>query len=620
LIKIDDMTKSTGEGLGKDIMWEGGQLRHCSKEKYVEQVCVASAALSEVVKKYPWFVTLLKRACLGKLALNSSVSTKLECIDEYEAEIIGNNLMPCLKSRKITRAGIDLWRLQNRAIGELFQEFPWTKNMFNAIAGGVTKTAPWGMMFRLVVGTATSTIDLFTDIFVTYMFWSTGKRAYFVASLSSLVFSVVLSLNIVYVQNRGSSTQVILKECIPVLLGLKPTLDAYRVASGETIRTGATMDTYLELSAVKACELFTESIPGAIIQTMALLTTDDISRASCMSLAASALSTGFISATISYDFDTDPMHRERSPEFYGFVPQNATRRSIVFGTIVLFSATTLIIRCLAIVLFGLIGIGWAFMFLILDLSLFLFVKIARDDFWYWVPLGGKAEIFSSLSVRIVGKVVCDFTSIVQLRHPNEVGGASWTFGTLLTLASLPLAISVYIMQGGEANVQSKAIFCAKVLIPSSLSMLLLFFVIINRKYLNTFISTETARAMTIRHFRTFEDEFKADAVLLKSFKIWCPIEKEVKAWVEVNWNRWEEKRPKWLTDAVKEKIPLKYIPNPKKRVKEGIRRASLKENGGQIPKRRETKLIQPESHKAGYEYEYNDLSNSQMSLNSSEGV
>ena len=41
-----------------------------------------SLALREVVEKYPWFVTLLKRARLGELAMNNPVSTKLECLEE----------------------------------------------------------------------------------------------------------------------------------------------------------------------------------------------------------------------------------------------------------------------------------------------------------------------------------------------------------------------------------------------------------------------------------------------------------------------------------------------------------------------------------------------------------
>jgi hypothetical protein len=88
-------------------------------------------------------------------------------VDEKKARVIGNNLMPCLKSRKVIKAGVDMWRLQNRAVGELFEEFPWLEGMFVEIGKGVVKAAPWGMMFRVTVGAITSIFDLLTDVYVT---------------------------------------------------------------------------------------------------------------------------------------------------------------------------------------------------------------------------------------------------------------------------------------------------------------------------------------------------------------------------------------------------------------------------------------------------------------------
>ena len=65
---------------------------------------------------------------------------------------MGKNLTPCLRSRKLIAAGVDQWRQQNRAVGELFREFPWIESMFVALGEGVVKTAPWGLMFRVCFG------------------------------------------------------------------------------------------------------------------------------------------------------------------------------------------------------------------------------------------------------------------------------------------------------------------------------------------------------------------------------------------------------------------------------------------------------------------------------------
>lgn len=172
---------------------------------------------------------------------------------------------------------------------------------------------------------------------------------------------------------------------------------------------------------------------------------------------ASALSVGFISASISYDFDTDPDKRRNAPNFYGFIPASARKRSLVFITMLLLSGLLLIVKCLTIVLFGLAG-GKTLIFAYIgaDLALYFIVKILRGDFWYWMPFGGLAEVFSSSFIRLIVKTLTDFTLIVQFRHPNEIGGAYWTFGLFLTTASLPFAISVYGQKVGKDMVYEEA--------------------------------------------------------------------------------------------------------------------------------------------------------------------
>ena len=73
--------------------------------------------------------------------------------------------------------------------------------------------------------------------------------------------------------------------------------------------------------------MFAEAIPGVIIQLSAILSAGVASPAAIVSLAISALTAGFTSATISFDMDTDTMQRKNNPEFYGFVPDSARRRT-----------------------------------------------------------------------------------------------------------------------------------------------------------------------------------------------------------------------------------------------------------------------------------------------------
>jgi hypothetical protein len=521
---------------------------------------------------------LLKRARLCEYNFNSSVSTKLECVEEKEARVIGNNLMPCLKSRKVIHAGVDMWRLQNRAIGELFEEFPWMEGMFVEIGKGVVKGAPWGMLWRVTVGAVTSIFDLLTDVYVTYMFWSDKKYGYFKASLASLAVSIGLQMLAVGVQNRRLGMKRVGWELIPILLGYKPAVDAYRVATGAKQEVGVVIDPMTEMTSMKVIEMFSEAIPGVIIQLMAIVTSDkDVGTSAWLSVAVSAITTGFASATISYDWDTDPAKREYAPDFYGYIPANTSKRTLVFASMLLFTAGMLLIRCMTIVLLGLMGGNWAFLYVGADLGLYLLVKILRGDFWYWMPLEGKMEIMNSIIFRVMVKIIVDFTSIAHFRHPNEVGGAYWLFGLLLTMVSLPVSIYIYLfspyVDDSPINIAS---FMVKYIIPITTICLAVFFFNIESKYLHTFWSTQRSKDMSMAYFLEGEsDEIKLE-VFGCSRHHWFSIEGELKRWIESNWAKWEEEQPEWFTDVNKATVPVEFIPGDgDARRRESVRRASV---------------------------------------------
>ena len=67
-----------------------------------------------------------------------------------------------------------------------------------------------------------------------------------------------------------------------------------------------------------------------------------------------------------------------------------------------------------------------------ELSLYLLYKIVTRDFLYWPTIYGPIGIFVAFLSRIGVKIVCDFTAVVQLRHPQEIGGAYWVFNMFLT--------------------------------------------------------------------------------------------------------------------------------------------------------------------------------------------
>jgi hypothetical protein len=202
------------------------------------------------------------------------------------------------------------------------------------------------------------------------------------------------------------------------------------------------------------------------------------------------------------------------------------------------------------------------------------VKLLRDDFWYWFPAGGYTEIATSFLFRLIVKIVTDFTSLVQFRHPNEVGGAYWLFGFLMTMGSLPITtILVESLGNAERGIQL-ARTIVMFLIPFALLCAFLFVLTIDKKYLPTFYGVQKGNELTIMSFRNGTDDVKAKYTFKYSKKHWKTIEGEVKAWVEANWERWVEEKPDWFDKAMRARVPVEYIPESgNARRRESVRRA-----------------------------------------------
>jgi hypothetical protein len=433
-----------------------------------------------------------------------------------------------------------------------------------------------GLKARVAVGAATSMLDLVTDVYVTHNFFSDRKYGYFKASLASLAVSIAIQMLFVWGLNRKFGMTRVLREWIPILLGYKPAVDAYRVAIGAKQEVGTAVTPMFEMTAMKNVEMFAEAIPGVIIQLTAIVTSDkEVGFSAWLSLAVSAITTGFASATISYDWDTDPAKREDIPAFYGYIPAKASKRTVVFLSMLLLSAGMLLIRCTTIVLLGLMGGSWAFLYIGADLGLYLLVKILRGDFWYWIPLGENIEIVSSILLRVMTKIIVDFTSIAQFRHPNEVGGAYWLFGLMLTMGSLP--VSIYV---ASPYVDEKTINIAwtmvKMFLPSSGLCLIIFFLNIKRKYWHTFWSTQRSKDASMAWFLEGESDNIKIQVFRHSKHHWVSIEREIRKWIELNWVEWDEEKPEWFTDLIKSRVPVEFIQvDGDARRKESVRRASV---------------------------------------------
>jgi hypothetical protein len=160
-----------------------------------------------------------------------------------------------------------------------------------------------------------------------------------------------------------------------------------------------------------------ESIPSSLVQIYAFLLSSQRSASLVASIIVSIATVAFGSTTMCFDFDLDPERRIHTPDFYGYVPTKSGQRSLVFYSMLLFSACHILLRFLGI---GMIAVVFSPMITAAilggDMAFFMIFKLARDDMRYWVRLDGALSWISSVVVRFVVKLMVDFTVMVQLRR------------------------------------------------------------------------------------------------------------------------------------------------------------------------------------------------------------
>jgi len=94
---------------------------------------------------------------------------------------------------------------------------------------------------------------------------------------------------------------VLAKEALIVLTGMKPAVDCRRVCAGQEMEEHHIFDQKTELVCTKCAEMLAESIPGSVLQLYVLLKVRNVSRATVGSVVVSAVTTGFTSASISFE-------------------------------------------------------------------------------------------------------------------------------------------------------------------------------------------------------------------------------------------------------------------------------------------------------------------------------
>ena len=143
----------------------------------------------------------------NKLTSIAIVETKAECTGVLGGRAIGRSLAISLATNLTAKTGVDEWMHQFPALKELDLVYEWFRPFVEVIGFQLVREVGWGVKTKLVLAATTSAIDLITDVYVTYMFWNSGRTGYFIGQFLMLASCIALQVGVVAAQVRKGSKE-----------------------------------------------------------------------------------------------------------------------------------------------------------------------------------------------------------------------------------------------------------------------------------------------------------------------------------------------------------------------------------------------------------------------------
>ena len=515
-------------------------------------------------------------------------------------------------------------RSPKMAAAEFFEAFPvlakitqdcvWFRPMIDVMSARIMKVS-LKTRARLVGRFALCLFDFVSDIYIMTVYIQAGRVPSALGILACQFVNCAVQCLTVTVANAHLGMGAVFREILIVLSFMKPVVDSWRLASGYE-KPGAPFDTQVELFACKVryvyltvaaaaefphalwvssaprtymsemaalprthgthsragvplrtvglfavqiIDMSSKALPSAVIQLHYLVSYGGWTNwISLLSILSQWLVVAYECNRLTVAFDHHVEGKKVHPAFYGFIPRGPFKTKMSRAFLFFFSLTMTVERTLAIAMLSGIGSEWAAGWFIAELGLYLLYKVARRDFYAWAPNMG---VPGSLVYRTMPFVMCSFTGLPHLRHPNEVGGACWIF---LVLVSHPMCLGsgCFFLEYASNTAIPRTVLFSVLSTLASVGALSLcgFLLTVQGKYRRTFYSLETSTDYGRRHFMEHDgSDFHRFDVFHRNERHWASFRDEVKAWVMGNIAKWEEEKPEWLTPEWLAKVPPDWL-------------------------------------------------------------
>ncbi|GMI32609.1 hypothetical protein TeGR_g9086, partial [Tetraparma gracilis] len=248
-----------------------------------------------------FFHHMFMRICKNRLRPSHVCNKPLADLTTSDGVTIGASLSSCLFSNTEGNTGVEEWVSNFPALQELDKEYSWFRPLVNSLAEKLLIDSPWGANLRMLVAGGASMLDKASGISVVLRVGASSETGAVI--LGIMGFAFVLQSMPLAIQYAKSSWGRLMWELFLTLTGLKPGVDAYRVAKGLTQDKGQAFSAKVELITVRTCLLFAESIPRSVYQVyvclVALERGDELELSILSSIIIGAMTAGMTSAMIS---------------------------------------------------------------------------------------------------------------------------------------------------------------------------------------------------------------------------------------------------------------------------------------------------------------------------------
>ena len=240
-----------------------------------------------------------------------------------------------------------------------------------------------------------------------------------------------------------------------------------------------------------------------------------------------------------------------------------TRRFETMIYMCIFTISHILMKVLACALILRLSEFWFMFYVAGDMAIFMSFKLIRGDLRYWLPIPGFMSWVVSFMIRLISKTLTDFTLLIQLRHPMELGGRYWCTNLVMNQLFCFVSVTLYVnysddeLEGSENSILFLIVTSLFILTIGAFSM---FLFLINREYLSTFTGNVNSTEYVIQNYQQAEEDEIRFGVFSHHRAMFDPIDIEIKKWLRDNWRLWVETQPEWFTARTISLVPADYLP------------------------------------------------------------